>query len=295
MGFHASEPGLPARSTPDSEENDNLVVLPLPEAEGLTASEVAELFGFALPPRPAAPAAAATPAPERHAAQTTNVTHSRPARPRAPKRPGREWARPRRSGHPHRVRRAITPAVALPKAARAPRRAVLEALLTRATSALLVLSLMLGWAILALTIAQHVWGYNSYVVLSGSMRPTIPVGTLVLDQSVPASQVVIGDIVSFHPLVNPNETITHRVVEIQPNPPGARAGLYAKTRGDANPTPDPGWLPLDGNINRVVVWVPVAGYAVAFLEQPVARILLVIVPLALMATMILSAIWRSPR
>lgn len=154
---------------------------------------------------------------------------------------------------------------------------------------------MVGWSILALTIAQHVWGYNSYVVLSGSMRPTIPVGTLVLDQPVPATQVAVGDIVSFHPVSNPNLIVTHRVVEIAQNPPGARPGPYARTKGDANPTPDSGLLPLAGEVNRVVIWVPEAGYAVAFLEQPGIRVLLVIVPLALMATLLLSAVWRTPR
>lgn len=295
MELFASEPELPARFFGSRQEDANLVHLPLPTLggparEGMTIAQVARLFGYrrpAAPPAPPEPAPAPAPAPRR------KPVHPRPAVTRAPspsasrfRHTGRPPARPSHRTAPTTPTRN--------EAIRRPGSRIHDAL-ARATSALLVLSLMLGWAVLALTIAQHVWGYNSYVVLSGSMRPTMPVGTLVLDQPVPASQIAIGDVVSVHPTGNPNLLVTHRVVRIQQDPPGARPGLYAKTKGDANPVEDSGWIPLAGRINRVAIWVPIAGYGVAALEQPGARVLLVLLPLALMATLALGAVWRAPR
>lgn len=308
MEAFASEPGLPARSTSSRQDVSNLIILPLeslggPARLGMTVAQVARLFEYkepiTAPATSPAPAPESTPSAAIDSPTAPRPVHPRPARPavRAPRR-----SHFRSTGYPHRRlgagRSHFDSGVAAQAAPVAPvrRRGWLYQLSTKATSVLLVLSLMLGWAILSLTIAQHVWGYNSYVVLSGSMRPTMPVGTLVLDQSVPGSKIVIGDVVSFHPSGNPDETITHRVVEIKQDPPGTRPGLYAKTKGDANPVEDSGLIPLQGtHVNRVVAWVPDAGYAVNYLEQPGVRLLLVILPLALMATLILSALWRSPR
>jgi signal peptidase I len=304
MEAFASEPGLPARSTTGRQDESKLIILPLesfggPARLGMTVAQVARLFDYSQPvaaPEPKQPEPVQQPV-----ERAPKPVHPRPARPAARVAPRRHF---RSTGLPHRHASGAgsradfdsRPPARVGQSAPVRReRGWLYRISTRATSALLVVSLMLGWAVLSLTIAQHVWGYNSYVVLSGSMRPTIPVGTLVLDQPVSASKIVIGDVVSFHPAGNPDLTVTHRVVEVKQDPPGTHPGLYAKTKGDANPVEDPGLLPLQGQVNRVVVWVPYAGFGVAFLEQPGVRVLLVLLPLALMATLLLSALWRSPR
>ncbi|MDR1807583.1 MAG: signal peptidase I [Propionibacteriaceae bacterium] len=74
------------------------------------------------------------------------------------------------------------------------------------------------------------------IVMSGSMEPTLPVGSLVFTQTVDAADVAVGDIVMV-PQHGGDGVVTHRVVDLAP----ADAGRVTLTlRGDANPASDVG-------------------------------------------------------
>ena len=70
------------------------------------------------------------------------------------------------------------------------------------------------------------------MVTSPSMGAAAPVGTLLLTRPVTAGQVRVGDIIAFHPAIEPRVSFTHRVVEVDP-----AGGLH--TRGDLNGATDP--------------------------------------------------------
>ncbi|MEB4616644.1 signal peptidase I [Leucobacter sp. M11] len=74
-------------------------------------------------------------------------------------------------------------------------------------------------------------------VLSGSMEPEIPTGSLLLTTPIEAADIEIGDVITVN---RPNDRglITHRVIEISPVPdaPGA---VELRMQGDANQTEDP--------------------------------------------------------
>jgi signal peptidase len=71
-------------------------------------------------------------------------------------------------------------------------------------------------------------------VVSGSMRPTLPVGSVVLTSEEPAAHVRVGDIVQV-PRGTDSTVVTHRVESIEKTDAG-----YALTlKGDANKTADP--------------------------------------------------------
>jgi len=55
-------------------------------------------------------------------------------------------------------------------------------------------------------------GYKPFIVLSGSMEPTISTGDLVLTKEVAPEQINIGDIITFR--VEGNTMVTHRVTDI---------------------------------------------------------------------------------
>ncbi|HEX3779595.1 MAG TPA: signal peptidase I [Pseudonocardiaceae bacterium] len=90
---------------------------------------------------------------------------------------------------------------------------------------------------LGLTVVPAVAGGHTLTVLSGSMVPTLPVGSVVVDRPVPASSLRVGDIVTYattDPVSAAPILITHRVIAI-------RAGVGGPTfitKGDANNVAD---------------------------------------------------------
>ncbi len=83
-------------------------------------------------------------------------------------------------------------------------------------------------------------------ILTGSMTPKFPVGTLVAATPVAATQLRVGDVIMFVP-PRPYGTPTggpvmHRLVSVTHGPDGH---LQFRTKGDANVAKDP-WT-LDGN------------------------------------------------
>jgi signal peptidase I len=77
-------------------------------------------------------------------------------------------------------------------------------------------------------------GVTPLIFRSGSMSPGIPTGALALAETVPASEVAVGDVVSV-PRAD-GVRVTHRVVETD-DAGGAARSLVLK--GDANPVTDP--------------------------------------------------------
>lgn len=96
-----------------------------------------------------------------------------------------------------------------------------------------------------------------YTVLTSSMTPSYPAGTLVIVKPTDVQQIHIGDVMTYQISSNKPEVVTHRVVQIiQP----AKAGdqLSFVTKGDANSLADA--APVKPVQVRGTVW-----YAVPYL------------------------------
>lgn len=100
-------------------------------------------------------------------------------------------------------------------------------------------------------------GWRPVVLVSGSMSPGMPTGTLVLTRPVPAADVRVGDVVTL-PVAGTDARVTHRVTAL------AAEGrtTWATLRGDANDVDDAAPYPLDGTVLRAAVSVPGLGRAV---------------------------------
>lgn len=105
---------------------------------------------------------------------------------------------------------------------------------------------------LPLTVPR-VMGYNIYTVITGSMEPAIPTGSLVYVKGVPAADVKEDDVIAFYGSNNSSAIITHRVV--------ANSEIMGEfiTKGDANKTKDMNPIPYADYIGKVVFSVPVLG------------------------------------
>jgi signal peptidase len=88
-------------------------------------------------------------------------------------------------------------------------------------------------------IVPRVGGATPYAVLTGSMRPAMPPGTMVVVRPKPADQVRVGDVVTYQLRSGEPDVVTHRVVAVGLDGAGHR---IFRTQGDANDIPDAAWV-----------------------------------------------------
>ena len=142
---------------------------------------------------------------------------------------------------------------------------LITALAAVATSLLLPLATFL--------VATWLLGWQLQAVLSGSMAPTYPVGSLLVVGQIDASEVRAGMPIVFEDPLTPGRIVTHRVVAPVP----ADASAF-RTRGDANPAPDPAVVPARLVRGRVLWSVAGLGAVLGWLAWPNGFALLVLAP-----------------
>lgn len=180
-------------------------------------------------------------------------------------------------------------AAAVPRG-RSDRRRRGTGLLGRMASATGTGMLCLIAVVLICVVAGAALGYRPLVIKSGSMAPTIGVGSVVLSVSVHPLQVRPGTIVTFRDPAIGQQLVTHRVVRVQ------RAGQTVDfvTKGDANHTTEHWNVPVSGTIGREVLVVPAVGRWLTTLNLPLARIIEILGTLVLLAFLLLHWIWFTP-
>lgn len=105
----------------------------------------------------------------------------------------------------------------------------------------------------SLLVLPGMTGFHMYNVLSGSMEPAIPVGSLLYVRSGDPEQVEDEDIIAFYGSLEDSGIITHRVVKNN-----VVSGTFT-TKGDANDKEDPTPVSYDNYIGRVTLSVPYVG------------------------------------
>ena len=124
---------------------------------------------------------------------------------------------------------------------------------------LVVVSLVLGvnvylWNAESLTgnALPMPFGYGAALVLTGSMEPTIPVGSLLVTRQVDITSIQLDDIICFRTQESAiwGSIVTHRVVEVFD---GGDSGVLLRTQGDANLVAD-GYFVDYRNFVGKVIW-----------------------------------------
>ena len=111
-------------------------------------------------------------------------------------------------------------------------------------------------AVGALTAVLFCFGIRPYVVVTGSMEPTIHLGSICfVDMAYAYNDVKKGDIISYK---NGDVLVTHRVEQVTQN------GLA--TRGDNAQKNDTGFVTEYDFCGKVVFWIPFLGYAALFIR-----------------------------
>lgn len=127
-----------------------------------------------------------------------------------------------------------------------------------ALGTILLIILILGC--IPLTVPRAM-GYELYTVITGSMEPNIPVGSLVYVKDADPVDVQEKDVIAFYGGKDSNAIITHRVIENR-----EFMGEFV-TKGDANSDNDMNPVDYDELIGRVELSVPYAGIVAQFLTS----------------------------
>lgn len=128
-----------------------------------------------------------------------------------------------------------------------------------------MLRLILSWLLLfaavsllaAVVVVPRLAGATPYTILTSSMRPHMPPGTLVVAKTVDPATLHTGDVITYQLRSGQPDVVTHRIVGVGQDGRGER--LFTM-KGDNNPTTDP--APARAVQIRGKVWysVPYIGY-----------------------------------
>jgi signal peptidase I len=153
-------------------------------------------------------------------------------------------------------------------------------------------TLLLGCTVLLVVLASAAMVLDLLrftVVDSGSMRPTLNPGDVVVLRSEAPSQMAVGQIVAFHPPGEPRLTVVHRVRAIR----RTSRGIIFRTKGDANNAFDPWRAKIAGNIVwRESMKIPWLGYLVVWSQRPLIRMAVFCLMVGLLVILMLGWIWR---
>lgn len=131
-------------------------------------------------------------------------------------------------------------------------------------------NLSTGMVIAAMLVAfliagVRVFGLEVYGVLTGSMTPTYPTGSMIYVRDVDPLDLRVNDVITFS--VSTNVIVTHRIVEIVPDDNNPSIVRF-RTKGDANSEPDAALVPTNSVIGKVTFSVPKLGYLANYIQQP---------------------------
>ncbi len=136
--------------------------------------------------------------------------------------------------------------------------------------------------------ALLVAGFKPVEVYSGSMVPTLGVGSIAFDRPVAGRSVRVGDVITFQDPYTKGRLITHRVIRIF----HTKHGLAYRTKGDANATRDPWTIALPDRVGSVSFSVPYVGYVLWYAHTREVRGALIVLVALFILISTLRRIWR---
>jgi signal peptidase len=146
----------------------------------------------------------------------------------------------------------------------------------------------LALVLLAVVLLATAAGYQPLIDHSGSMRPAIRAGDLLITHDEPAAQIHVGEIVSFPDPGLDGKLVTHRVVAVRPS----AQRIDFLTRGDANAASESWSVARHGSVATLQLRVAAVGRALAWVSDPRVRTPLLTLVALVLSTALLRRIWR---
>lgn len=120
--------------------------------------------------------------------------------------------------------------------------------------------LIVLFALAVLLIGPNLLGMKSLAVLSGSMEPGIPVGSIVYVEDVEPSTLQKDDVITYS--ISGGTMVTHRVVDIDVE------NQSIITKGDANEVEDGAPVAFSQVVGKMKMHVPLLGYISIYIRTP---------------------------
>ena len=112
----------------------------------------------------------------------------------------------------------------------------------------------------------YLFGIVPYVILSGSMEPTIKTGSLCfINKKVDFQEIKKKDVIAFK--LDDGTLVTHRVNKIN------KDGII--TKGDNNKRVDDGVVTANNYVGKNIFWIPKVGYVVMAFQSTRGKIVLI--------------------
>jgi signal peptidase I len=151
----------------------------------------------------------------------------------------------------------------------------------RARVATILLCLLCSITVL-LTVTLAKRGVKVLSIVSSSMSPSCPLGSLVLSVRQPAAAYQVGDVVTFRAPTKRGQVVTHRILGF------AHAGRLTtvRTKGDANPNGDPWQVPVAALWGKSLICIPALGVGGLLLSTYAGFLCVALVSTALLVWML---------
>ena len=136
----------------------------------------------------------------------------------------------------------------------------------------------------------NLFGYSLFRVVTGSMEPTIPVGSILICKQIGMDEVQVGDIICFRAQESAifGQMMTHRVTGVFSS---ATGGLMFETRGDANLVTDV-FMVSQKNFVGKVTWYTgtnsVLSSVLSFFSNKVGFLACIVIPILLLGGLLMK-------
>ena len=116
-----------------------------------------------------------------------------------------------------------------------------------------------------LLVGARLVGLQVFTVLSGSMEPEYPTGSLIYVKSVDPHDIEVRDVITF--MLDKNTVATHRVIEIIPDETYPTVVRF-RTMGDANDVEDGSLVHMNNVLGTPILTIPKLGYVANYIQNP---------------------------
>ena len=133
-------------------------------------------------------------------------------------------------------------------------------MLRKICNSLTMMIIIMLAALAVILIVPRLIGFQTLAVLSGSMEPNIPVGSIVFTKEAEPLELKAGDVVTYR--LSADTMVTHRVVEND-----TESGCLIM-QGDANETPDASPVSRCNVVGTAAWRLPLLGYLSIYIKTP---------------------------